>query len=705
MSDFNEIRDEMERLVAEINRHDRLYYVEARPVIGDRDYDLMYERLLSLEREYPQFADPDSPTKRVSGESVEGFAQVRHDPPMQSLDKTHDFSALADFDRFIRKTASDATYFVEPKIDGVSISLRYEHGRLVRAATRGNGIVGDDVTANVRTIRSIPLAIPAEAGEVLEVRGEVYMTREGFAKLNEIEQEEGREPFANPRNAAAGSLKQLSPKEAGRRPLDIILYNAGGDGCERFATHGEMIKAFREWGFPTSSWSKRCSSIAEVFEAIGELEKLRHTFRFEIDGAVVKVDERRFYEVLGATAHGPRWARAYKYRPERTETVVEDITVQVGRTGILTPVAELRPVELAGSVISRATLHNADQITRQDIRIGDHVWLVKAGDVIPAIESSIPEKRTGAERIFSMPEKCPVCSGAVERIEGEVALKCVNPACSAQLRRRVEHFGSRNALDIRALGESVVDALIRDGLVSDPMDVFSLTARDFSSLQVSGHKFGRNGKTVFDALERAKRLPMHRWLFAIGIANVGVTVSKTIAATHGKLSELADSPVLREVVENDLKKGRQRKVLPVKAESARAVLAFFAGEYGRRFLERMEALGIDPVSESARPAEVSGPLAGAGCVLTGTLSRPRGEYASLIERAGGVVQSSVTSKTRYLIAGANVGAAKTAKAAQFGTEVIDEAKLLELLGGVAAGERTNPPADEAAKVPVQGMLL
>lgn len=700
--DTQEIKKRIAWLVSEINRHDRLYYVEARPVIGDRDYDLLYEELLRLERDYPEWADPDSPTQRVSGESVTGFRQVRHDPPMQSLDKTHAKSELVDFDRFVRRIVGSATYVVEPKVDGVSISLRYEGGRLVRAATRGNGIVGDDVTLNVRTIRAIPLKIPAEAGETLEVRGEIYMTRKGFVKLNEAEEEAGREPFANPRNAAAGSLKQLSSKEAGRRPLNIVVYNAGGAGCQRFSSHREMVAAFRRWGFPTSPWSKECSGIDEVVSVIDELEKLRHSFDFEIDGAVVKVNERGLYDQLGATSHGPRWARAYKYAPERTETTVEDITVQVGRTGILTPVAELKAVELAGSVISRATLHNADQIARQDIRIGDHVWLVKAGDVIPAIESSIPEKRTGGERIFVMPKSCPVCGGAVEQAHGEVAVKCVNMSCSAKLRRRVEHFGSRNALDIRSLGETVVDALVDGGMVKDLLDLFLLKEEQLSELVVSGHKFGRNAKTVMSALAAARRLPLHRWLYAIGIPNVGTTVAKDIAAEHARLADLSGSPVLQAVIENDLKKGKERKVLPIKVESAKATLAFFDGEYGRDFLSKLEEMGIDPVAEVTANPKSDGPLSGMGCVLTGTLSRPRGEYAQLIEQAGGVVQSAVTSKTRYLIAGANTGASKTAKAAQLGTEVIDERRLLELLGEKSSDDSA---AGTANPTLVQGELL
>ena len=680
-------KSEIEKRIAElrglIEKANRDYYDLHQPTVGDRDYDLWEAELLRLEQENPEFATDDSPVRNVAGGVSEGFAKVTHEPPMQSLDKTHSKEELSDFDSYVRaqlhSTPDTYTYLVEPKIDGVSLSLRYENGILVRAATRGNGRVGDDITANARTIKSIPQVLPDTAPRTLEVRGEAYMTREGFVELNKRQAAAGLEEFANPRNACAGSLKQLDAKVTAERPLDVVIYNAGGVGCDGFASHSEMIAAFREWGFPVAPWSKSCKTMDEVFSAIDELQERRHSFQFEIDGAVIKIDERKFYDILGATAHGPRWARAYKYAPERAETIVESITVQVGRTGILTPVAELKPTELAGSVISRATLHNADQIARQDIRIGDHVWLVKAGDVIPAIDSVIPEKRTGSEQAFTMPTACPVCGGAVVRAEGEVAVRCVNPVCPAQLSRRIEHFASRNALDIRALGETVVDELVGQKLVTDPLDLFSLRAVDLYAVEISGHRFGKNALTVMDALEAAKALPLHRWLFAMGIPNVGVTVAKDIAAEHGKLSELANSRVLLDVIANDEKKGKERQILPIKVEAAKAVLGFFASDYGQRFLARLAMFGIDPASEKKAPMKADGPLVGMGCVLTGTLSRPRGEYAKLIEEAGGIVQSAVTSKTRYLIAGENTGATKTEKARKLGTEVINEQQLLDLL--------------------------
>ena len=660
-------------LRALIEKANRDYYELHQPTVGDRDYDLWEKELLALEEEFPQFADADSPVRNVASDVTEGFAKVRHDPPMQSLDKTHSFGELRTFDDFVTKSITGFTYLVEPKIDGISLSLRYSGRRLVRAATRGNGTIGDDITANVMTIASVPKTLPDSAPAELEVRGEAYMTRDGFVLLNEKLAAEGKEEFANPRNACAGSLKQLDSRVTAERPLDVVVYNAGGVGCDGFASHSEMIAAFAKWGFPVAPWSRFCHDIEEVFTAIDELGERRHTFRFEIDGAVIKIDERKFYDLLGATAHGPRWARAYKYAPERAETVVEAITVQVGRTGILTPVAELRPTELAGSVIARATLHNADQIARQDIRVGDHVWLVKAGDVIPAVDSVIVEKRDGSEKVFVMPERCPVCGGETRREEDEVAIRCVNPSCPAQLCRRLEHFASRNALDLKTLGGKLAEVFVEKGIVMDPLDLFTLdydALRDldvasdsesagrespgddsggaddlfaFAEKQTAKRKFGRNADNLREAVAAAKTLPLSRWLYAMGIPSVGVTTAKKIAS-----GELVPPEDVRLRIE--------------------------------AWLERLAKLGITPV-EPKREVKAEGPLVGAGCVLTGTLSRPREEYAKLIEAAGGVVQSAVTKKTRYLIAGANTGATKTEKAKKLGTEVIDEERLKELLNG------------------------
>lgn len=681
-----EAKSRIDELVRIIDVNDRLYYVEARPQIPDAEYDRLYEELVALEKEWPRFKSPNSPTQRVSGEPLSSFAQVRHDPPMKSLDKCYETEGLRQFDTFLKKELGFLPfwkYVVEPKIDGVSMSLLYENRQLVRAATRGNGEVGDDVTANVRTIRSIPKTLPADAPETIEVRGEVYMTRDGFVKLNELLDEEGKPTFMNPRNACAGSLKQLDPKVVAQRPLDMVVYNAGGKGCEGFATHGEMIEAFKRWGFPVSPWCRRCADIEEAIAAIGELGEKRHDFRFEIDGAVLKIDERGLYGDLGATAHSPRWARAYKYAPERAETVVESITVQVGRTGVLTPVAELKTVELAGSMISRATLHNADQIAEQDIRVGDHVWLVKAGDVIPAIDGVLKEKRSPDSSPFVFPVKCPVCGGDTARLDGEVAIRCVNIACPAQLKRRLEHFCSRNALDIKALGGKVADQLVDAGIVKDVLDLFTLDYYALADRSIGEgqqrRKLGKNAFNIRDAVDEARKMPLERWLYAIGIPQVGVTVAKEIAKEHERLSALKDSEVLKDVIANDLKKGGERRILPIKVEPAKAVLGFFASPAGEEFLAKMAALGMDPERSLEAAAKPEGPLSGKTFVLTGTLSKPRPEYAKMIELAGGTVQSAVTSKTMYLVAGENTGATKTEKARKLGTAVIDEAGLLRLM--------------------------
>ncbi len=744
------IQERMLMLARELSRHDRLYYVEARPEIGDADYDKLYRELEQLEKENPQWAAPDSPTQRVGGAPLKEFKQVRHEPPMMSLDKVHSKGELGDFDTFLRKQLAGEVwdYVVEPKIDGVAISLIYEHGTLVRAATRGNGEVGDDVTANVRTIRSVPLHIDTNA-RIVEVRGEVYMPREGFAELNRREEEAGREAFANPRNATAGSLKLLDSAEVTQRPLDIMLYAAGDLRGIAFETHGEMINQFAAWGLKVTPWKMLCPDMSAVFGAIDLLEGLRHTFPFEIDGAVIKINNRTLYDQLGSTAKSPRWARAFKYVPERAETRVEGITVQVGRTGVLTPVAELTPVPLAGSVIARATLHNADEVERKDVRVGDWVYLVKAGDVIPAVESVNKEKRDGSEQMFVMPSACPECNAPTVRLEGEVATRCTNPACPAQQVGRLEHFASRDALDLRALGGKVAEALVAQGLVHDPLDLWIL---DFDALAqfalCEGRRFGKNAATLKDALETAKTLPLDRWLFAIGIPGVGVNVASQIAGVHESLSALAESPLLKDVLRlNDLyaaaaaenprstvnpprdAEDRIRRtelhvhlcgeigvigeelvarglafkkpgtalppeyIVAVKVEAARSILSFFATDYGRGFLARMTELGIDPAPPVKNGASADGPLNGLSFVLTGTLSEPRHVFADRIKAAGGHVADVVSKQTTYLVAGADAGGSKTSKAEKLGVQVIDEARLLALLsnGEASLEQKLEPP--------------
>ncbi len=747
-------RERLDYLRAEISRHDRLYYVEARPEIGDADYDALYRELESLEKAHPEWGTPDSPTQRVGGAPLSAFQQVRHNPPMMSLDKTHKREDLLDFDTFLRRQLPDEVwdYVVEPKIDGVALSLIYENGSLTRAATRGNGEVGDDITANVKTIRSLPLSIK-DAPPLLEVRGEVYMTRAGFAELNRREEEAGREPFMNPRNAAAGSLKQLDPREVARRPLDAVIYATGALKGVEFHSHGEMLKRFADWGFRTPPWQRLCVDIQAVLTAIDELAEMRHDFPFEIDGAVVKVNRRELYDQLGSTAKSPRWARAFKYEPERAETRIHTITVQVGRTGVLTPVAELDPVLLAGSEISRATLHNADEIARKDIRTGDRVWVVKAGDVIPAIESVIKDKRDGSEIVFAMPDECPVCGQLVVRLDGEVAHRCTNPACPAQRVGRLEHFASRNALDIRAIGGKVAEALVAQGLVEDPLDLFNLSLTQLDEFRIGDEsgamrKFGKNAQTALQSLEAARALPLDRWLFATGIPGIGVTVAEQIASAHKNFSSLAESPILQAVLRLDELYAQATAVNPrstanrpkdeaereerqnlfnricgeigvigedlaaaglathtagtslppqylcvIKPEAARAVLGFFRSDYGKAYLQRLHDLGIDPAAKPAATAPAAdAPLSGKTFVLTGTLSKPRQEFAAMIKAAGGTVQDAVSKNTLYLVVGADAGGSKLTKAHKLGTEIIDEAALLKMLALQKAPSTDQPSA-------------
>ncbi len=716
-------RDRLEQLRREVARHDRLYYVDARPELSDAEYDALYRTLETAERDHPQWASPDSPTARVGGAPLKAFLQVRHELPMQSLDKTHQKSDLADFDAFLRRQLPAHTwhYTVEPKIDGVAFSLLYTRGTLTRAATRGNGEVGDDITANIRTIRSIPLTIPCAAPRV-EIRGEIYMPRQGFAALNAREEEAGREPFMNPRNAAAGSLKQLDPRETARRPLDAILYAAGILEGIDFETHAALLAAFASWGLKTPPWQQICPDMPAVFTAIDRLETLRHTFPFEIDGAVVKINERPLYPLLGTTARAPRWARAYKYAPETAQTRVRAITVQVGRTGVLTPVAELDPVLVAGSTVSRATLHNADEIARKDIRIGDTVQVVKAGDVIPAVERILPEARTGAEQPFQMPPRCPVCGAETVQLEGEVAHRCSNPGCPARRAGRLQHFVSRNALDIAAIGGKIAEALIAAGRVQDPLDLFTLDPEELEAFTIPGddgkeRRFGRKARDAIESLLAARTLPLHRWIFALGIPGVGLTAATLLARSVGSFRELEHSPLLREAarIHTLLETCKKSEIEPelhafaamlqthgftppappnwifeLKAEMTRALIRFADSPYGRATFARMAALGIDP--KPAAPAGGEGPLKGHAIVITGTLSRPRADIEALIRAAGGALQDTVSKKTTHLLIGANPGGGKFEKAQKLGTPLIDEPTLLALLQGEEAGD---PPAPAA----------
>ncbi|MEI6210657.1 MAG: NAD-dependent DNA ligase LigA [bacterium] len=681
------LADRVAVLRSEIARHDRLYYEEARPEIGDADYDRLYRELETLERQHPELATPDSPTRRVGGAPLSAFATVRHDPPMMSLDKVHTAEDLRDFDRFLKNRLNlpQIGYVVEPKIDGVAFSLRYEHGLLVRAATRGNGDVGDDITQNVCTIRAIPLRIATESA-VVEVRGEVFLPKAGFLKLTQRQEAAGETPFMNPRNAAAGSLKLLDSREVAKRPLDAVLYAAGALAGVQFDTHAGMLAQLAGWGFHVPE-CQRCADLTAVLAAIDALEQRRHDFPFEMDGAVVKVDDRSLYHALGTTDKSPRWARAFKYTPERAETVVQSITVQVGRTGVLTPVAELEPVRLAGSIIARATLHNFDEIARKDVRVGDHVWLVKAGDVIPAIESVITEKRLGAGQAFAPPTTCPACNGPVMRLEAEVASRCTNPGCPAKRVARLEHFAARDALDIEGVGGVLAEVFVACCLVQEPLDLFAISTESLARVVVRQSATGKevllgtkNAQKIAQALHRARTLPLERWIFAIGIPSIGTAVAAQIASCHGSLEELPDSPALLAVRPKTRSEGSDvPAACPVKPEAARATLDFFASEHGRSLLRRMKELGIHPVAHAGNATPVDGPLRGHTLVITGTLSLPRAEMEKRIRAASGQLADTVTKATSLLVVGDNPGGTKYRRAQELGTTQISESALLQLI--------------------------
>ena len=659
-------KQRIDELRAEIERHNRLYYIDAKPDITDREYDALLRELEELEKQFPEFASATSPTQRVGGAPLEHFNSVRHAVPMMSLSNTYSKEEVVEFDRRIRKLIPEETfdYILEPKIDGVAISLRYENGELVRAVTRGDGTTGDDVTANVRTIASIPLRLSDMMPPgVLEVRGEIYMDTQGFAKLNEGRQESGLEPFANPRNACAGSLKLLDSREVAKRPLDAIFYATGELGGIAFDTHEQMLLSLKNYGLRITPnyWLKE--TIEEILEQLDELENMRHEFPFEMDGGVIKVNDRRLYEDLGHTAKSPRWAVAYKYEPEQAETVLHAISIQVGRTGVLTPVAELEPVQLAGTTVKRATLHNEDEIHRKGIRIGDRVIIEKAGEIIPAVVKVVDEKRTGAETEFEMPTACPVCGSEVEKREGEVALRCTNLQCPAQVKNWLTHFASRGAMDINGLGESLVEQLVDGGLVKSPAELYSLQKVEVLGLERMGEKSADN---LIKGIEESKKRPFEKVLFGLGIRHVGKGAATILANEFKNIDALMVADVARLESIHDIG--------PIVGKS---VVDYFQSEQTRAVVEQLRSAGVN--FEQADTGG-SNELEGLTFVLTGSMeSMTRDEAGDKIKARGGKVSSSVSKKTSYLVAGESAGS-KLAKAEGLGVTILNEEQLVALLG-------------------------
>ncbi len=572
----------------EIEEHNRRYYEEAAPTIEDRDYDKLYRELVGLEAQFPQFASPDSPTQRVGGKPLEAFAQVTHRVPMLSLDNTYSEEEIADFYRRVQKLLPNEKIpvVIEPKVDGVAVSLFYEKGRLRYAATRGDGTVGDDITQNIRTIRTVPAQLKGSTPDVLEVRGEVYMDKKGFAKLNAERAEAGLPEFANPRNSAAGSLKQLDPAMAAKRPLGIILYGTGLIEGAALEKHSALFPFLKKLGLPTSERWWTADSIEEILTAIRELDQVRQNFVYQTDGAVVKVDSFAQREALGFTAKSPRWAIAYKYAAERVETRLLDILIQVGRTGVLTPVAALEPVTVSGSRVSRATLHNQEEIERKDIRIGDTVLLEKAGEVIPAVVGVRTDLRSGKEKKFRMPTTCPECGSKLVKDPEQVAVRCVNSQCPKQLKRRIEHFASRGAMDIEGLGEAMVEQLVRHKFIHEISDIYDLDAAKLSQLERMGEKSISN---LLGAIEQSKTRPLWRLIYALGILHVGVSASRALDEHFHSLDALMKS------TPEEL-----QRIPDVGEVVGESIHQFFQENRNRKMIDHLQRAGLRLTSEETR---------------------------------------------------------------------------------------------------------
>ncbi len=664
-----EPRDEIAQLTRELERHNYLYYVLDNPEIPDYQYDQMLRRLETLEAQYPELASPLSPTRRVGGQPLDQFEKVSHPVPLESLQDVFSYEELEEFDQRVRERFPEAVYTVEPKVDGLSVALEYENGRFVRGATRGDGLVGEDVTENLKTIRSIPMTLE-DAPDRLIVRGEVFMPKGVFAALNARREELGESPFANPRNAAAGSLRQLDSRIAARRQLDILVFNVQLAEGRQFASHAESLDYLREKRFKVIPYT-RCAAIAEAEAAIAAVDAGRYDLPYDIDGAVVKVDDLGQREALGSTAKFPRWAAAYKYPPEIRETVVEDITVQVGRTGVLTPKATVRPVRLAGTTVTSATLHNQDFITARDVRIGDTVRIRKAGEIIPEILEVVLDKRPAGTAPYRLPDRCPVCGSAVERDEDGAFLRCTGAECPAQLARNVAHFVSRDAMDIDGLGTAIVQQLIDHGMVRSPADLYYLDPAQVEGLERMGKQSTEN---LMAAIAASKENDLSRLLFAFGIRQVGAKAGKVLAAAFGSLDNLmaATEEQLTEVPD-------------IGAVTAESLLHWFSNPQSQHMIGRLREAGVNFLS---RQTVTDRRLEGKTFVLTGALSLfTREEATEKIESLGGRAAGSVSKKTSYVVAGENAGS-KLRKAQELGIPVLSEAEFLALLDRPSGGEET-----------------
>lgn len=666
--DREKIRQQIEDLRDKIRYHDYRYYVLDQPEITDSEYDQLVRQLIELEEQYPEFYSPDSPTQRVGGVPVQAFGTVVHSHPMLSLANAFSKEELLDFDRRVRKMVGDEVeYVVEFKIDGLSVSLEYENGRLVRGATRGDGQIGENVTENLKTIRSIPLKLNKPYSMI--VRGEVFMPKEHFVKLNKQRELEGLPTFANPRNAAAGSLRQLDPRVTAFRHLDIFLFNLEYVSEHTIESHMQTMEIMKEAGLKISPFLYKTSSMEEIIELCQEWADKRHDLAFDIDGLVIKVNSMAQRQQLGSTSKTPRWAIAYKFPAQQEETRIRDIEIQVGRTGVLTPTALLDPVVVAGSTVSRASLHNEDYIRDKDIRIGDHVIIQKAGDIIPEVVRVLKDKRNGDEREFVMPKFCPVCGARAIRLEGEAAVRCTGNACPAQQKRLIIHFASREAMDIRGLGPAIVDQLLANKLINDAADLYYLEFDHLVKLERMGNKSANN---LLQAIEESKGRELERLLFGLGIRMVGVRAAHLIAERFGHIDKIIEAQ------EEDF-----LTIDEIGEKIAQSITAFFKEEQNLKLIDKLRKAGVNLQQRSAlsdqEGQKTEHPWKGKTFVLTGTLSDyTRSQAKALIEERGGRVTSSVSKKTDYVLVGENPGS-KLDKARELGITIIDQLQFKSML--------------------------
>lgn len=654
-----------------IEYHNKRYYQQDDPEISDIEYDRLMRELQELEELYPDENIASSPTRRVGAAPLARFAAFSHPSPMLSLANAFSPEEIAEFDTRIRKLADvdNIFYVAEPKLDGLAVNLLYEKGSFIHGATRGDGFTGEDVTQNLKTIPTLPLLIkkhtPYPVPDFVEIRGEVYMEIESLRKLNRRRLDDGDEPFANPRNAAAGSLRQLDPRITSRRPLNIFFYAVGRVQGTVFSSHWEVLQALKSWGFPVNPLIEQAKDIKECIQYFENIGQKRESLPYEIDGVVLKVNDLSLQASLGAVSRNPRWALACKFPPTQATTSITDIIVQVGRTGALTPVAVMQPVNVGGVTVSRATLHNEDEILKKDIRTGDTVIIQRAGDVIPEVVKVVPSKRTGREKEFKMPATCPECGSDVVRPEGEAAYRCINLACPAQIKEHIRHFASRGGMDIEGLGEKNSARLFDVKFISDPADLYYLTGEKLLELNPKAKKSAQN---LIDSLERSKNPPLNKFIYALGIRNVGEHTAKILAREFGSIEKLMSANV------EDL-----TAINEIGPEIATGIVQFFHEPKNKTVMEKFSKAGVVP-QKAAEAAPQNSPLQGKSFVFTGTMSRmTRSEAKTAVENLGGLVHSSTTGKTTYVVAGSEPGS-KLDKARSRGITVLDEEEFLKLIG-------------------------